>query len=1370
MSSRNAHMNTSESRYPPRDRSPSRFVEKRSTVTNSAGLLAARITDPALRQNQSGPLAARVSDPHRSIYNSAGRVTDTPHRQNDVHAYSGANREPQREPPRGPKALLEGQRATGYGARGRGFAGRGDGRDREFRELRDAPNPRRGMERDWIRRGRMDSRDSRTSLTGRNRSRSPVPRDFRELRESVPRETDNPRARRDSRDGPLSATSSVSEIPSATNFSNPNNFRERGRVDSEYAKLRGSYPEERDGFRNRSRSRERPWEKKSRDEREPQILEYNRRDDDARRDREEREREADRYRRDLPVFRSDSRNSNRTQLTPSTPVSTSAISLYQANAERATQSVHEPNAEPSRKLSGSIATANSTIGNRDNERNDTLFRAERERQVQPTASPPPQAPQVPAFGSIAYRAPPVGQVATDPKDRFKHESPQVSHSRSTSFDITKDVPSGPKDIFIGNAPTGPKFGQPLERPSIDTLGLARSVSEVERERDRSAYLPTPTNMDSNDTEARREQHHSGYHLSSQPPNVQEALPSRAAEIYSEPHAVQRQRSLQSLQPSTRKDTEEPSRNFSTGINSLLGTSIKPNFHEAASQHSLVKIPTGPRADRTPTTLRQPASPPVRAPPIRPTTAQRPPRQANLKWVRPGLSQHTPRGPSIMNTVPTKRDYAGEEKQRVIQIEREPLKSIELVWSRDNTHSKEPVTTRSTVRSQTEHRIKDNIKIEDTASELKATSQPIEQKDGRFSPFHMRKSTESNELDVVYMDLDDDDFEYERKFELNLQELYSRRPPTPRHHPTLLDLLDECDALASAAEDLTKGTNGSFIESLPLGLPSPKPEEMDIASLKDPPMISALTPAARRKTPPIENLPFLISGPPTPFSETDNRQQNSFHHELVRARILDMLGNQRERVEAENEDLRVEFARRYRDWRMQIEDYEDLKKAEHSITPAPDSPQPTAPPLVNSTPIMEGRRSGKNVSELDLLRVLRESALTHQEEQERRSRETKIPVNLEKEAIIPRMLNRYELESHTFIDTNHLIESHLVIEALAFIPKPDDFTAEEQQLFLDKYLPYPKKWGTIAEALEGRDYQDCVRHYYYTKGEAQYKEKEKVFSRIKKGRRGGRGLQGRPKSNALMPLYDGTLDIETAQIPVTDTGRPKRAVAPTFGQVTDGEPATPATTPARRSAAAGMKGEANGDIAPEKPGRRGRGASVKEKGTRKTRAPLLAAAPAPSPLKLETEIAKPKSKEPNMEVDQLLEEIEGAHLLANLQSIQAVNTPINKQCATEGWPSVTPPIINGPNQAPSPQTPQMNHEPQQQPSRGAQTATSSYWSVPEQQDFQNLVNHFGTDWHAIANHMKSKTHTMVNSRSSLILVIAALLVLYDKAADESFLID
>ena len=37
---------------------------------------------------------------------------------------------------------------------------------------------------------------------------------------------------------------------------------------------------------------------------------------------------------------------------------------------------------------------------------------------------------------------------------------------------------------------------------------------------------------------------------------------------------------------------------------------------------------------------------------------------------------------------------------------------------------------------------------------------------------------------------------------------------------------------------------------------------------------------------------------------------------------------------------------------------------------------------------------------------------------------------------------------------------------------------------------------------------------------------------------------------------------------------------------------------------------------------------------------------------------------------------------------------------------------------------------------------SYWSVPEQQKFPELVAYFGRDWPAIANFMKTKSVVMV----------------------------
>ena len=114
----------------------------------------------------------------------------------------------------------------------------------------------------------------------------------------------------------------------------------------------------------------------------------------------------------------------------------------------------------------------------------------------------------------------------------------------------------------------------------------------------------------------------------------------------------------------------------------------------------------------------------------------------------------------------------------------------------------------------------------------------------------------------------------------------------------------------------------------------------------------------------------------------------------------------------------------------------------------------------------------------------------------------------------------------------------------------------------------------------------------------------------------------------------------------------------------------------------------------------------------------------------------------------MEEVETAQLLASLHTTPTAGLPASRPGTTESWPAITAPIPNIISHTPK-HLPAVGQEPHPQPPqhRSMQPATSSYWSVPEQTDFQNLVQHFGTDWHAIANHMKSKTHTMVSNYMS-----------------------
>ncbi len=1320
MSSRIPPSSLNDSRYTPRDRSQQRF-DRRSSAPYGGG-----------------PLAARISEPG--------------HRAPDSHGYSGPGRDLPREPPRGPKALIDGPRGGGPFSRGRGFGGRGDARDRDYRDVRDSPASVRGRERDWGQRESFENRERRPSPTGRNRSRSPAPRDLRDLREFPSRDIDQSRMRRGSRDGPPSASPATSDTQPST-FRGRGGYRGRVRGEWDHNRRgRGGFHEEREGFRPRSRSNDRAWDRnRDRDH------EINRRDDDTRKDWEARDRESDRYGKDQP-YRPDSRNSTSTQISPLTPHPTSAASSYQVNTERFAHNSRAFSAELGRRAPEALGPSDPPTVPRDIERADpVLSRPGRDRPGPGTVSPPPQAPQVPAFGSIAYRTPSNDQTSAANRGHTRAEGQPWPGSQI----VARDMPSGPKAEALSIAPTGPKAEQKVERsPIAGGTGLHRRTFHNEK----ADYgVANPTAMTSAPTATGPEHRSPVPQASEQHRAAPDVYATRRVVPSSESQTAGNPGSTQSMHVFGNKVVEGDGRQVTMNPSLSSATVFKPTSHENPNQASPAKIPTGPRAERSAPPSRQIAAPPVRAPPLKATNVPpRQPRNSNWKWVRPGLAQHTPRGPSIMNTVPTKRDFGGDDRSRthttsesrVSEVPEGPRAKLHIrAGQLDSKVGQNPEVDQAMSDSDVRED-EPKYRVEEKDNIDKGFQRP----NAEIGPPEARKSPDSDDVGVEegVMELDEADIlEAEQKFEQQIQALELRRPATPRHHPILLQLLEECDALASAAEDIAKRSNYKPVENpglglVQLGLPSPKLEEREEIAFEQEPHFPVLPAKTRRQTPPVENLPFLISGLPTPFSELEDLQEQLDQHEVIKARIIEDLLDQRQRIKAENDYIIGEFAADYRRWRIELETAEVQGKPNIITIPEPNSPTLATVSSTTSASNVGGRRAAKNATQLDYENVLKESALIAEKDEERRNRERILQVkdifNPEKEADVPEMLDRFERKACLFNDTNHLIDGELVLDTLEFIPKPDDFSPEEHEAFLDTYLSNPKKWGIIAEVLPGRDYQDCVLHYYHTKGEALYKEKEKAFARIaKKGRKGGRSLQGRPKSNALMP-YDGTAEYDTPQIPVTDTGRPRRAAAPTFGDATDPEPTTPAATPARRNIN-GNKGDPNGDSSERPTNKRTRTAPAKEKGAKRGRVPILAAAPCPSPQKADKEIARGQSKELKLECEQRSEEIEGAQLLAGLHSSQTVNLPLSQPVSSETWIGVQPASLSTPITIQKQQQQQQQtilEHPQQLPqqSRGSAATTSSYWSVPEQTDFQNLIHHFGTDFQAIANTMKSKTQTMV----------------------------
>ncbi|KAL8653426.1 MAG: hypothetical protein Q9210_002104 [Variospora velana] len=1312
MSSRYPPSDQGDTKYPAKDRSPPRFPDRRSSSTYS-----------------STPQSIRAGDPN--------------YRSFEANAHSQSARDLPREPPRGPKAYVDAPRG-GYAPRGRGFSARGDFRDRDFRESRDAPPARGARDHSWPSRAFTDRRGSPPP---RGRTRSPQRERNQEPRDFTTRDADRDRPRREIPAEPLRPAG----------YRGRGSFRGRGRGDWDYAhRARGGHVDDRDTLNVRSRSQDRSWDRIPRDERErDRDQESVRRDDEYRRPWEDRSREFDRYKRD-PPFRPDSRNSSATN--PSTPISATGPPPNQLSIDRPNHTYRAPNSDSNRRSSG----PNSTFPDRGStQRTDVPpSRPERDRfaqqQPQPPSSPP-QAPQVPAFGSISYKTPVIDRgSATTTRASIGGNLPEAT--LQSTREILRQPPSAPKAQLLGHAPTAPRAEQLVERVSSSD-----HKSQLERgfgiDISPNGFTPAaPTAhsglrfpMGDSLAESRPKQQQTQPHGRQTSENV----PPRSSANNPNLQVSARATSLQMVHPSRREAIEDPSRQDNAG---LLPSKQTHREISIPGQSSPAKVPTGPRAERTAPPTRQGVPPVPRAPSSRHSAPQWGRGQPSLTWVRPGLAQgtpqHAPRGPSIMTTVPTKRDNAGEGKVTTPlpdMDDRDPFDasdtSIKAALDAAKAEGERPEPAPTDARPEVnDHNARGHERkrsATDASSRLEASEAP--------STVDAKKAA-----DDASMDLDDDDFEAaERNFNREMQILEAKRPPTPRHHSELLSLLEECDALASAAEDLANGlvsekSAGAAPTGMSvLGLPSPKAEESEEADLDTTVPSDIHIPAIRNVTPPIESLPFLMSGPPTPFSQIDDDISDVDVQESIRSQVRNQLTAHYAQANDRFEQFKTQFANLYRPWRMKNLDLEEEEKARNDAAPltTPDDLVPVPGGTMTSISGKSTRPTVKNASDIQMEEALALSKKTAAEEEEKRTQQ---PVDrgpdFDKEAVVPDMLDEIELRSSLFEDTNNLVSNRFVLRALAFVPPKDDFTAEEHDKFIEHYILNPKRWGIIAELIPGRTYQDCVQHYYLTKGVVAYKEKEKAFLKIRKGRRGPKGPSGRAKSSNLIPLYDGNPEADPTSTAVTETGRPKRTAAPVFGVTGDGEAATPAVTPLRGNTSR-VKLDANGEPSAEKPKRRG-AAGMKEKGVKRTKAPLLAAAPGPSPQKAEKEAGRGKSREPKVEMEQGAEDLEGAQLLASLQSSQVPNMPVNQQILVENWMNRQPmPMPMNPSMA-GPQKPQQQQqvfEPQiqLQEQRTGQSTTSSYWSVPEHTDFQNLLGYFGTNWQAIADTMKTKSVTMVN---------------------------
>lgn len=789
----------------------------------------------------------------------------------------------------------------------------------------------------------------------------------------------------------------------------------------------------------------------------------------------------------------------------------------------------------------------------------------------------------------------------------------------------------------------------------------------------------------------------------------------------------------------------------------------PHWEGAAFQG----IPTGPRASTTPnikprpspmqnvqpitptvTPNRQPApaTSPVNQRPVGPPSARmlQPRAMGGNQWLSP---DYKPPRPSIMNTVPTK-SFQTEPRDRVYNpqgprvggfnqfqnVGQKPRIFQHPADDRPRQDSYDPPMQQTSARLLLQSAHTESNRSETMVALAHESEGQRDDLDGDLSglPLSMEQSSEDEgEEDDG---LDEDYFAVsEERFLRDMKSLSAKRPAPPLEDPMIVGLLLRIQMLSmikdgAIPEDIQKSTSETEPEpSNEVQAPSLLSAKTDEDKMETPQQIGRFlreAPVYSIPTPPLEDLPFLTR-PPLQGHVFEQWEQE-YDPEDVAILLQQDLEKNAWDIREQLGNLHHEFVDGYRKWKTSTMDFERYKYEENGVTPVPVSPPLSVGQAPSLTPLIERTRGAKNTTELDLQNILKASEQSAREEQEKRDREATARPNYDLEAVVPSMLDPQEVESTSFEDTNQLIPPSNALEIFAFVPPQDDFTPEEQKIFIHAFCQSPKKWGKISESLPGRNYRQCILHYYLTKDVARYKEYwRKTLPR--KGRRKGGGVSQR-RSNALM-AYDGE-ESENVPAAVTDTGRPRRAAAPTFGDsVNTDADASLTTVSASRRLMSGSR-DGTGEPNAERPAGRGRKAGTGTK-PRKSKAPIQPAqqvlqvpldlTTGPSPVKVERALSQTNKNA------KVIPRVFGskAEDLPALEPQYPLEQDLNRSQVLVAFADA-PMNPNG-------LSPMMT-------STGAQP--SSYWSVPEQQKFPALIRFFGKDFDAIANFMKTKTVTMV----------------------------
>ncbi|KAG0021069.1 hypothetical protein BGZ82_011419, partial [Podila clonocystis] len=234
------------------------------------------------------------------------------------------------------------------------------------------------------------------------------------------------------------------------------------------------------------------------------------------------------------------------------------------------------------------------------------------------------------------------------------------------------------------------------------------------------------------------------------------------------------------------------------------------------------------------------------------------------------------------------------------------------------------------------------------------------------------------------------------------------------------------------------------------------------------------------------------------------QENINRHSRLRGAMLKNMVAKAVALDEKELNLKREYKQHWEVWTKKVE---KLEKQKEKMSSAPAPTNTREEDQVGETSVFTTRnRRGAYTSdavrsEAELLEIIQSLENADMRNPDVRASRTAATVP-------PMILDPYVREHVHYYDYNHLVTDPAKYYRLG--PVTDVWSETEREIFIKRYLNYPKQFGKIAAGIEGKTASQCVLFYYREKKKIGFKDM--LSNRGRKRKNNG----GKRKEKAIQP--------------------------------------------------------------------------------------------------------------------------------------------------------------------------------------------------------------------------------------------------------------